>query len=95
MTRDDLDAALAAAVTRHHRGLIDDFRAELPRLVTDLSAIAERHADDILHEENGVTGMPAPQARRGEPPPSMPDPGPVPPAKTPARRTAARRAARE
>ena len=40
----DLRAARAAAITRHQRGLGDDFARELPRLLDDLEAIDEKRA---------------------------------------------------
>jgi len=44
MTLDDLNSANAAAVKRHLRALVDNFRSELPRLLTDLQANAAEYA---------------------------------------------------
>lgn len=47
MTLDDLNSANAAAVKRHLRALVDNFRSELPRLLTDLQANAAEYATTL------------------------------------------------
>lgn len=48
MTREQLDQANTQVLTRHLRGMLDDFRAELPKVLGDLAAVSEQHAADAV-----------------------------------------------
>jgi hypothetical protein len=58
LTRDEFDAAAAAVIRRNYRHM-DDLGGQPPAALLDgLWAMLEQHADDILHEEDGVSGTP-------------------------------------
>lgn len=82
MTREQLDQRNTAAIRRHYRTLTDTGGTPPQALLDDLAATADQHADDILHEEVGVSGQIAP--------PTMPSAGSPPRARrtTTPRRTA-------
>lgn len=67
MTGEQLDEEHTSAIRTHWRTLTDTGGVPSPGLLAVLRGIAERHADDILHEENGVTGTPAPAAPKPSP----------------------------
>lgn len=64
MTRDELDEAFGIVIRRHWRQLTDSGGQPGALLLGELAGVAERHADEILHEEVGVTGHPAGGVRK-------------------------------